>query len=198
VRLHSPVAAVAPGEVTLVSGERVRARAVVVACEGPAAHRLAGPAVPDPGSRPAACCWFSLPGAPVTGPWLMLDGDGGPALNVVVMSEVQPAYAPPGRALVVAAVPGAPALAPGLTARVTEQLARWFDAAPADLTHLRTDVISHGQPDQRVPLHPRRRVDFGNGLFVCGDHRDTASQQGAMFSGERTAAAVLRRLRNAP
>jgi len=32
-------------------------------------------------------------------------------------------------------------------------------------------------------------------MFVCGDHRDTASLQGAMFSGERTAAAVLRRLR---
>jgi hypothetical protein len=43
-------------------------------------------------------------------------------------------------------------------------------------------------------LHPRRRVDLGDGLFVCGDHRDTASIQGAMFGGERTAAAILTRL----
>jgi len=28
------------------------------------------------------------------------------------------------------------------------------------------------------------------GLFVCGDHRDTASIQGAMISGRRAAAAV--------
>jgi hypothetical protein len=66
-----------------------------------------------------------------------------------------------------------------------------FGAASSDFTHLRTDVIAHGQPDQRPPLSPRQRVEVGEGLFVCGDHRDTASVQGAMFSGERTAAAVL-------
>jgi predicted NAD/FAD-dependent oxidoreductase len=30
------------------------------------------------------------------------------------------------------------------------------------------------------------------GLFVCGDHRDTASIQGALVSGRRTAEAILR------
>jgi hypothetical protein len=30
---------------------------------------------------------------------------------------------------------------------------------------------------------------------VCGDHRDTAAIQGALFSGKRTAAAVLSELR---
>ena len=59
-----------------------------------------------------------------------------------------------------------------------------------DWEHLRTDVIPHGQPAQTPPFSPRRRVALGEGLFVCGDHRDTASIQGAMFSGERTALAV--------
>jgi hypothetical protein len=58
--------------------------------------------------------------------------------------------------------------------------------------HLRTDVIPHGQPLQSPPFDPKRAVDLGGGLFVCGDHRDTASIQGAMFSGERTADAVVR------
>jgi hypothetical protein len=111
------------------------------------------------------------------------------------MSEVQPAYAPAGRALLAAAVPGAGALQARLQERVREQLQRWFDGAAADFEHLRTDVIPHGQPDQRPPLHPRQRVHLGDGVFVCGDHRDTASQQGAMFSGERAAAAVVRHLR---
>ena len=97
-----------------------------------------------------------------------------------------------GRALIAAAVPGPGALRPNLSERVREQLARWLGASTSDLTHLRTDVIPHGLPDQAPPLNPRRRVDLGDGLFVCGDHRDTASIQGAMFSGERTAAAVLR------
>ena len=47
---------------------------------------------------------------------MLLDGEGtGPARNVVVVSEVQPAYAPAGSALVAAAVPGHEALRPGLT-----------------------------------------------------------------------------------
>jgi hypothetical protein len=107
------------------------------------------------------------------------------------MSEVQRTYAPPGQALIAAAVPGPEALAPDLSGRVREQLARWLGAGAGELTHLRTDVIPHGQPAQSPPMAPRRRVDLGAGVFVCGDHRDTASLQGAMFSGERTAAAVL-------
>jgi phytoene dehydrogenase-like protein len=195
VRLNSPAAALNPGSVTLESGEKLPARAVVVATDGPAAHGLLGSRVPDPGSRPVAACWFSLPTPPVRGRSLMLDGvSGGPAKNVVVMSEVQPSYAPPNRALVVAAVPGPAATAPNLSAEVTAQLADWFDLSPGEFELLRTDVIAHGQPLQTPPLAIRRRVDLGDGVFVCGDHRDTASLQGAMFSGERTARAVLDRL----
>ena len=195
VRLGAAVESVTPGAVVLESGERIAARAVVVATDGPAAHQLLGARVPDPGSRAAACCWFALPSPPLRGPWLILDGEGaGPALNVVVISEVQPRYAPPGATLVAAAVPGPAALSPRLTERVREQLARWFGAATADLRPLRTDVIPHGQPTQRPPLAPKQRVSLGDGIFVCGDHRDTASLQGAMFSGERTARAVLARL----
>jgi phytoene dehydrogenase-like protein len=191
VRLGARVATVAPGRVVLADGEEVRARAVVVAADGPTAHRLLGTAVADPGSRAAACVWFGAPRPPLEGPWLVLGDGAGPVRNLAVMSEVAPSYAPPGRALVAAAVPGPAALGPGLEAAAREQLARWFGATTGDWEHLRTDVIPHGQPAQAPPLHPRRRVALGEGLFVCGDHRDTASIQGAMFSGERTARAVL-------
>jgi hypothetical protein len=52
-------------------------------------------------------------------------------------------------------------------------------------------AIAHGQPDQRPPFSPKQPVALGQGLFVCGDHRDTASIQGALFSGRRSAEAVL-------
>ena len=192
VRLEAGVATVDPGGVVLVDGERFAARAVVVATDGPTAHRLLGGRVPDPGSRAAACCWFSAPSTPVTGARLLLDGEGtGPARNVAVMSEVAPTYAPPGRSLLVAAVPGPDALDPNVTERVRHQLAQWFDSSLGDWEHLRTDVIPHGQPAQAPPFHPKRSVDLGEGVFVCGDHRDTASIQGAMFSGGRTARAVV-------
>jgi hypothetical protein len=39
----------------------------------------------------------------------------------------------------------------------------------------------------------KRSVRVADGLFVAGDHRDTASIQGALFSGRRCAEAVLGR-----
>ncbi|MCB0994355.1 MAG: hypothetical protein KDB21_04635, partial [Acidimicrobiales bacterium] len=47
--------------------------------------------------------------------------------------------------------------------------------------------IAHGHPDQPPGFPPKRRVALGGGRFVCGDHRDTASIQGALFSGRRCA-----------
>jgi len=195
VRLDARVERIDGTTAVLADGERVSGRAVVVATEGPAAHRLLGTVVPDPGSRAAACCWFAAPVPPARGPMLMLDGDeAGPAPNVAVMSEVAPSYAPHGRALIAAAVPGPAALDPDLTGRVRVQLTRWFGSTTGEWEHLRTDVIPHGQPAQAPPLSPKRRVALGDGLFVCGDHRDTASIQGALYSGGRVADAVARHL----
>lgn len=196
VRLGARVAQVDGVGVVLDDGERIEARAVVVATDGPAAHRLLGREVADPGSRLVACCWFSAAATPIPGPILVLDGDAsGPAKNVAVMSEVAPSYAPPGRALIAAAIPGPDALEANITSRTCEQLAQWFGSTAADWNHLRTDVIAHGQPLQSPPLNPKQSVALGEGRFVCGDHRDTASIQGALFSGGRTATAVLQHLR---
>jgi predicted NAD/FAD-dependent oxidoreductase len=71
-----------------------------------------------------------------------------------------------------------------------EQLRGWWGTQVDGWRHLRTYRIAHGQPDQAPPLHPRQRVSLGDGLFVCGDHRDTGSIQGALFSGRRCADAV--------
>ena len=196
LRLGAAVRSLSGSGVVLEDGEPIAARAVVLATDGPSAHRLLDGRIGDPGSRAAACCWLSTASSPVQGPTLMLDGEtGGPAKNIVVISEVQASYAPAGRALIAAAVPGAPALHGELEAAVREQLARLFGSMTHDWQLLRTDVIPHAHPDQRPPLRARQRVALGEGLFVCGDHRDTASIQGAMFSGQRTAAAVLRTLR---
>lgn len=191
VRLGAEAVDVHALGVVLAGGERVGGRAVVVATDGPHAHRLLGGRVPDPGSRAAACCWFAATDPPLPGPLLILDGEAsGPAKNVAVMSEVSPSYAPAGRALVAAAVPGPAALDPTVTRRVSEQLARWFGSCTTEWEHLRTDVIAHGQPAQGPPFVPKQPVALGDGVFVCGDHRDTASIQGALFSGRRAAEAV--------
>lgn len=201
VHLGSPVAQVRPGQVRLHDGRSVDAAAVVVATEGPAAAGLLRDAaceVRDPGSRPVSCVWFDAPVAPVDHRLIVLDGVGtGPALNVAVMSNVAPEYvtdaAPKGHALVAAACPGDHSGA-DLVAEVRRQLGGWWGQQVRDWTVLRVDHIAHGQPDQQPPFAPKRRQALGDGLFVCGDHRDTPSIQGALFSGRRCGEAVLQSL----
>ena len=55
--------------------------------------------------------------------------------------------------------------------------------------------ISNALPLTRPPLQLRRAVELGDGIYLCGDHQDTPSIQGAMASGHRTAVAVSRLLR---
>lgn len=191
LRLHTTVAEVNRNRVTLADGGSITARHIVVATEGPAAAELL-PSLGDPGSRPVAALWFSMPRTPIRGRHILLDGAAsGPARNVAVLSEVAPTYAPGDRSLVVTAVPGPDALRPDLESRVRTQMQGWFGAEVNDWQTLRTDVITHGQPSQIPPFDPRRSVHVGEGLWVCGDHRDTASIQGALFSGRRTAEAII-------
>ena len=187
VALGEPVASVRGGGVTTVSGRRIGALRVIVATEGPAAAQLLD--LPPVASRAASCVWFSAAHPPVRDKLVILDGTGaGPALNVAVMSNVAPGYAPPGTALVAAACPGV--AASDLEPAVRSQLRRWWGDQVDQWRHLRTDAIEHGQPDQRPPFHPKRSISLGDGMFVCGDHRDTPSIQGALFSGRRCGEAV--------
>jgi phytoene dehydrogenase-like protein len=186
LRLGVTVTKVGAGEVSTADGDRLGARAVVVATEGPTAARLVG--LPDAGSRLSTSVWFAADRAPLDEPVLMIDGEGrGPATSVAVLSAVAP-YAPPGTALVVASIPGA--LAPDRVEDVRAQLRNWFGAQVEGWRALRTDAIHQGLPDQRPQLRPKRAVTLGPGLFVCTDHRDTGSTQGALYSGRRTASAV--------
>jgi hypothetical protein len=51
--------------------------------------------------------------------------------------------------------------------------------------------IEAALPAMPPPLRMRRPVRLGAGRYVCGDHRDTGSIQGALVSGRRAAEAVL-------
>jgi phytoene dehydrogenase-like protein len=187
LHLNTAVATTTPHSVTLANGHHISAKAIVVATEGPVASQLLG--LPTVESRAAGCVYFAAPTSPIDGAYIVLDGEGkGPVLNVAVMSNVSPYYAPHGQHLIAAAMPG---LAEGdLEAAARRQLRSWWGAGVDSWRHLRTYRIPHGQPGQDPPFHPRQRIDLGDGLFVCGDHRDTASTQGAMFSGRRCAEAV--------
>ncbi|MGY1778501.1 NAD(P)/FAD-dependent oxidoreductase [Geodermatophilus sp. SYSU D00804] len=184
--------------VTAVSGTSVdsdagpvRADAVVVATDPDTAAVLV-PAVEAAAPRQVTTHYHVLPASPWPEPLIVLGTPGGRLVNSVVLTDAQPAYSPDGRALVASS-----SLAPTPEAEVRGEVARLHDVATADLGHLTSVTVTGAQPAALPPLRLRRPVDLGGGLYVCGDHRDTPSIQGAMASGRRTAAAVLRRLRPA-
>ena len=193
VRYGATVESAAPGEVVLAGGERLTARSVVVAADGPEAARLTG-ALEAPAPRAVTTLHYAAERSPVGEPLLVLNGEGrGPVNDLCVPSDVAPSYAPPGAALVSATVLGIPALTDGqLDAAVREQLRGWFGAQVQGWRLLRALRIPFALPAQPpAAVSPvERPVRLQDGLFVCGDHRGTASIQGAMVSGRRAAAAV--------
>jgi predicted NAD/FAD-dependent oxidoreductase len=54
--------------------------------------------------------------------------------------------------------------------------------------------VREALPAMPPPLMLRKPVRLLDGLYVCGDHRDTGSIQGALVSGRRAASAVLAEL----
>lgn len=186
-------------EVVEVSGDGVMLRqagstasipaaAVVVATEGPVAARLLG--LDMVGSKSVGSVWFAAHEAPTDTRLVILDGErSGPVLNVAVMTNIAPSYAASGGHVIAAALPGV--VDGDLEAMARRQLRGWWGAQVDGWQMLATYRIHHGQPAQPAPLAPRRSLSTGvEGVFVCGDHRDTASIQGALFSGRRCAAAV--------
>ena len=191
VRLNAPVASLDGTTVVLSTGERITSRAVVVATEGPTASKLLD--LPPVQSRTAGCVYFSADSPPNDKKYVILDGSGkGPVLNVALISNIAPSYAPPGKHLIAAALPGV--ITGDLEQLARKQLREWWGPQVDGWKHLRTYAISHGGPVQSAPFSPKQRVSLGNGRFVCGDHRDTGSIQGALYSGRRCGEAVVHSL----
>jgi phytoene dehydrogenase-like protein len=174
------------------SGGTIRTRYVVVATDPAVAAVLTGQ--PDPAMHGVVTYWWALDRPVPDTPFLWVDaraGRPGPVLNVSVIDAVAPSYAPPGRHLVAAStlLDGATSLGDEATARRHAADILGIPFTGWDL--LVRNVIPRALPAQSAPLLHQRPVAVGQGLFVCGDHRDTASIQGALVSGRRAARAVL-------
>jgi phytoene dehydrogenase-like protein len=199
LRLNAPVAAVRAGEVTLDTGEVLQAEHVIVAVGEEVAHRLLPAAETTTllPSRATTCMYFATDELPPGDAILHLDGDGrGPVNSVLVLSRVSPHYAPKGQHLISASIIGAPS-STELEQVVREQMRIWFGAdVVAKWRHLRTYQIRHAQPESRqlrLGEGPLASV-IQPGLYRCGDWCEHVSINGALLSGRRCGAAVMKAL----
>ncbi|MFI7589523.1 NAD(P)/FAD-dependent oxidoreductase [Spongisporangium articulatum] len=192
VHLGVRALAVRPGQVVTDHGE-VHARVVVVATDPAAASELVG--LPAVATHALTTFWHVSGELPTRSAALHVDGDAtGPVVNSVVISNTARGYSPDERSLIATTVLGATADAETERA-VLSQLSRMYRASTTWWDLARVHALPAALTAMPPPREVRQPVDLAPGLVVAGDHRDTASLQGALVSGRRAAGAVLEQLR---
>ncbi|MEV0740657.1 FAD-dependent oxidoreductase [Streptomyces sp. NPDC050549] len=184
------VTAVSTTSVTTAEHGEIRCRAVLVATDArAAAELLPGLRVPD--FHQVTVVHHTTDEPPATGAALLVDSDrGGPVAHTAIVSEVDPSRAPAGRALVSSTVLGPPP--PDVETAVRRHLSRLYGTSTTRWETLAVHHTATAVPVMRPPHDLRRPVRLLAGLYVCGDHRDTSTVQGALHSGHRAAKAILR------
>ncbi len=189
LHLNTPVAEVGPDRVRTESGE-LRARAVVLATDAWTATRL----LPDLGEAPAprgvTTVYHAAPLWEGQRSTLIVDADGSPVANTIVLSAAVPSYAPAGRTLISTSVVHGPGREVPAEADLREILSQLHGRDTAGWERIASYDVPHALPAMPAP-HPFRRPAQVGGVYVCGDHRDTSSIQGALVSGRRVAEAVV-------
>ena len=183
------VTSIATTSVTTAEHGEIRCRAVLLATDArTAAELLPGLRVPD--FHPVTVVHHTTDEPPTTGASLLLDADrGGPVAHTALISQVDPTRAPAGRALISSTVLGTPP--PDIDTAVRMHLSRLYGTSTSRWETLAVHHTPEAVPAMRPPHDLRRPVRLMAGLYVCGDHRDTSTVQGALHSAHRAAAAIL-------
>lgn len=169
-----------------------RAQRVVVATDPVGAADLTD--LTAPRMKGLSTWWFSADTPPASDGFILMDasrpggGAAGPVLHAAVVSNVAPSYAPSGRHLIEAtALLGS---APTSESEVRADLERMYATSTATWELITRHDVPHALPEQLPPLVDRKPQRISDRVFVAGDHRDTASINGALMSGDRAARAI--------
>ncbi|GAA3108972.1 NAD(P)/FAD-dependent oxidoreductase [Streptomyces echinatus] len=192
VRTGVRVTSVSTTRVSTAEHGEIHCRAVLLATDArAAAELLPGLRVPD--FHPVTVVHHTTddPAAAFSaGTSLLLDADrGGPVAHTAVLSNVDPSRAPAGRVLISSTVLGPPPQ--GVDTAVRIHLSRLYGTSTRRWETLAVHHTPEAVPAMRPPHDLRRPVRLLAGLYVCGDHRDTSTVQGALHSAHRAASAIL-------
>jgi glycine/D-amino acid oxidase-like deaminating enzyme len=201
--------------VVLASGERVAARAVVLATDPWSRVPLAataGIALAEP-PAPLGCTtvYFTAPRAPLPGKSLWLNATPGAVVShALTVTEVAPGYAPAGTSLLAATAVGASAqleedVLVAAARREVAAMAQAGGVAPAPLTPVATWRVPRAQfmqppgwMDQRPGLSGGRGIASGSdvtGVWLASELEHSSSLDGAARGGVAAAEAVQEAVR---
>ncbi|MFI1729420.1 NAD(P)/FAD-dependent oxidoreductase [Streptomyces acidicola] len=198
VRTGVRVTSISTTSVTTVDHGELPCRGVLLATGARAAAEFL-PGLRVPAFHPVTVLHHTTDEPPLTEPALLLDADrGGPVSHTAVISRVDPSRAPAGRTLISSTVLGPLPDPAHLDATVRSQLARLYGTSTTRWELLAVHHDAEAVPAMPQPHDLRRPVRLLAGLYVCGDHRDTSTVQGALHSARRAAHAVLTDLDTQP
>ena len=195
IRLNTPVSSVEPDAVILKNSETISGRAVVVATDASSICKLL-PALnfPEPSWRSVTTLYFAADVSPINEAIICLNGSGlGRVNSVSALSDVVSNYAPSGKTLISVVVLGVPEET-DLEVGVQEELVSWFGSTVREWQHLRTDRIKCALPEQ---LPGAQQAGHSHGftkhqdIWICGDHLQSASIEGAVISRKKVAESIL-------
>lgn len=194
IRLNQRVRQIERGKVLLESGEVLAGDVLVIATDDEMASRIRGESASGREARISTTLYFDAPAPPQHGPWLMVNGEREGLVNTVcVLSEAAPSYAPNGRALISTTVTDHNEDCDDLPGAVCELLRSWFGRQVDAWRHLRTDRIRRALPP--IDLLPSSENGspsrVADGLYLCGDYRESGTLDGALVSGRKAAETVL-------
>ena len=191
IQVNTAVTAASSTAVLLANGEEVHGSRVVIATHAAqTAAIIPGFAGKAPAWRSVSNVYYAAPGSPLGEPIIALNGTGnGLVNNFCVPSDVAPTYAPAGQSLLSVSLLGLHR-DPGIAGRVREELRDWYGPQVDEWRHLRTDVIPHALPEQTPNAEASGHLEY-DGIHICGDHTCSASIEGAIISGNKTAAAII-------
>ena len=191
IRIDAPVSSASRERILLTSGEEIHGSRVVIATHAAQTAQI----IPSfekqaPAWRSVTNVYYSAPISPLGEPIIALNASGrGLVNNFCVPSDVAPGYAPPGQSLISVSLLGLHR-EPGIPEQVREELRSWFGGKVDAWKHLRTDVIRHALPEQ-LPGASSPGYLMQDEIYICGDHTSSASIEGAVVSGNKTAAAII-------
>lgn len=190
ILLRSKVQALREREVVLDSGEVLGCTKVLCCTDILSAAQMGGPEQTMP-QRASRTVYYGADAPPFAEPLVALNGEGrGLISNVNVLTNVQPSYAPAGKALIAVTVIGDDALTAEANTHQTlrSELGEWFGASVHDWEHLHTFSVPHSLPARpRLELGARQH----NGIMFAGDYLSYGSQNGALRAGREAARLVL-------
>ena len=191
LRLNTKVAKIDGSNVYLADGQVLSAKTVVVATDAHQADILLG-RKQDREYNVTTCTYFAANRSPLKEKMLALNPNRLSVVhNLCIPSDIAPAYAPAGKALISVSTQGLDLFdEKKLTEHIALELAVWFGEEVKTWQHLRTYHLPEALV--KYPANaPTCNLKTGPNLYECGDHVAYPSLNAAMATGRAVADMIV-------